>query len=46
LPVPADDEHIQASYGRGILEIPVHLREGAEGERHIPVLLDRHIRPT
>jgi HSP20 family protein len=46
LPVNADDAHIQASYGHGVLEIAVPLREAGEGERHIPVLLDRHIRPT
>ena len=46
IPVTADDEHIQASYGHGVLEITVPLREAGEGERHIPVLLDQHIRPT
>jgi len=46
LPVNADEEHIQASYGHGVLEVAVPLKQASEDERHIPVLLNRHITPT
>jgi HSP20 family protein len=46
LPVDADEDHIQASYGSGVLEVAVPLKEASEAERHIPVLVNQHIVPT
>jgi HSP20 family protein len=48
LPAGADDEHVEAVYSHGILQVTVKV--SAEGEdksgRKIPVRQDRHIRPT
>jgi HSP20 family molecular chaperone IbpA len=43
LPAGADEEHIQASYDKGILEVVVDLKEkeAAKTERHIPIRLAR-----
>jgi HSP20 family protein len=46
LPANADEEHIQASCGHGVLEVTVPLKKGDEDQRHIPVLLDKHIKPS
>ena len=46
LPANADEEHIQASYGSGVLEVEVLLRDADEGSRHIPVMLNQHIAAT
>ena len=39
LPVGADEEHIQASYDKGILEVVVDLKEkeAKQAEKHIPI---------
>ncbi len=46
LPANADETHIQASYDRGILEIDVPLKEGGDAQRHVPILVSQHIKPT
>lgn len=46
LPVNADEEHIQASYDSGVLEVEIRVRNADGGSRHIPVMLDHHIAPT
>ncbi|MGO9077514.1 MAG: Hsp20/alpha crystallin family protein [Streptosporangiaceae bacterium] len=48
LPEGADDEHVQASYDKGILEVSVPLRQTAdkEAKRHIPVRVVGHIKPS
>jgi HSP20 family protein len=48
LPAGADEEHIEASYGHGILEVTVKLTEKGEDEsvRKIPVRQNQHIKPT
>jgi HSP20 family protein len=48
LPASADEEHIQASYDKGILEVVVDLKvnEPAETERKIPVRPIQHIKPS
>lgn len=46
LPVNADEEHIQASYDSGVLEVEVLLRDADGDGRHIPVMLNHHIAPT
>ena len=48
LPASADEEHIEAVYGHGILEVTVKLADkGAEqAVRKIPVRQNQHIKPT
>jgi HSP20 family protein len=48
LPAGADEDHIDAVYGHGILEVTVKLAaEGAEAsERKIPIRQNQHIQPT
>ena len=48
LPKGTDEDHIQASYDRGILEVVVSLKnEAAEnGQRRIPVRVSPHIKPA
>jgi HSP20 family protein len=46
LPANADEAHIQASYGSGILEVDVPLKEADDAQRRIPIMADRHIKPT
>ena len=46
LPANADEAHIRASYGSGILEVDVPLKEADDTRRRVPVLADRHIKPT
>jgi HSP20 family protein len=48
LPALADEDHIQAIYGHGVLEVTVRLSEAAAGRdiKTIPVLADQHIKPT
>ena len=48
LPEGADEDHIQASYDMGILEVVVPLKDQeAEGaHKRVPVRLNKHIKPT
>jgi HSP20 family protein len=48
LPVGADEEHIQAIYDKGILEVTVPVEDKTEDQsrRRIPVRLNQHIKPT
>ena len=47
LPAGADEEHIQAVYGHGILEVTVKLAEAAETTaRKVPVRQNQHIKAT
>ncbi len=46
LPANADEEHIQASYGSGILEVDVPLKGADDAGRHVTIMADRHIKPT
>ena len=48
LPAGADEDHIQASYDKGILEIMIDLKakEPPETERKIPVRPVQHIKAT
>jgi len=48
LPAGADEEHIEAVYGHGILEVTVKLADkaGDKAGRKIPVMQDQHIKPT
>ena len=48
LPAGADENHIQASYDQGILEITIELKtkEAPEAERKIPVRPVQHIKAT
>jgi HSP20 family protein len=48
LPASADEEHIEASYGHGILEVTVKLadKEADRSGRKIPVRQNQHIKPT
>jgi HSP20 family molecular chaperone IbpA len=47
-PAGADEDHIQASYDMGVLEVAVMIRDQAAEEAHkrIPVMLNKHIKPT
>ena len=48
LPAGADEEHIEATYGHGILEVTIKLAEKGEDKatRKIPVRQNQHIKPT
>jgi len=48
LPASADEEHIEAIYGHGILEVTVKLadKEADQSGRKIPVRQNQHIKPT
>lgn len=48
LPAGADEEHIEAMYGHGILEVAVKLAEDTADKtaRKIPVRQNQHIKPT
>jgi HSP20 family molecular chaperone IbpA len=48
LPARADAEHLEAMYGRGILEVTVRLAEDTADKRarKIPVRQNHHIKPT
>ena len=46
LPAGADEEHMQASYGSGMLEVVVPLKGADDSQRRIPVRLSKHIKPT
>ena len=48
LPAGADEDHIQASYDMGVLEVTVKIKdqEAEKAEKHIPVMLNKHIKPT
>jgi HSP20 family protein len=48
LPAGADEDHIQASYDKGVLEVVVSIRdqEAAKAQKRIPVMLNKHIKPT
>jgi HSP20 family protein len=48
LPAGADEEHVEAIYGHGILEVTVKLSDKAEDKsgRKIPVMQDQHIKPS
>jgi len=46
LPASADEDHIQASYDKGILEVVVDLKEkeAMKSERHIPIKLAKPVK--
>jgi HSP20 family protein len=48
LPAGADEDHIQASYDQGVLEVVVSLHDQAAGDtqKRIPVRIKQHIKPT
>ena len=48
LPTGADEDHIEAFYGHGILEVTVKLADKGKDKsgRKIPVRQDQHIKPT
>jgi len=47
LPAGADDQHIQAVYGNGVLEVTIALQEKEEKtQRSIPVMRNKHIDPS
>ena len=48
LPAGADEDHVEAFYGHGILEVTVKLAEKVADKsgRKIPVVQDQHIKPT
>jgi HSP20 family protein len=48
LPAGADEDHIQASYDAGVLEVAVTLHDQVAGATHkrIPVRTRQHIKPT
>jgi HSP20 family protein len=48
LPAGADEDHIQASYDAGVLEVAVNLHDQVAGAAHkrIPVRTRQHIKPT
>jgi HSP20 family protein len=48
LPEGAAEDHIQASYDMGILEVVVPLKDQAAEKAHkrVPVRMSKHIKPT
>lgn len=48
LPGSADEDHIQASYDMGVLEVAVKIKdqEAEKAQKQIPVMLNKHIKPT
>lgn len=48
LPAGADEDHIQASYDAGVLEVAVRLHDQVAGatQKRIPVRTRQHIKPT
>jgi HSP20 family protein len=48
LPGGADEDHIQASYDMGVLEVTVKIKDQAaeKAQKQIPVMLNKHIKPT
>jgi HSP20 family protein len=48
LPAGADEDHIQATYDMGVLEVTVEIKDQAAEKAHkrIPVTLHQHIKPT
>ena len=48
LPTSADEDHIEATYSHGVLEVTVNLAEKASdsGGRKIPVRQNQHIKPA
>jgi len=48
LPAGADESHVEAIYGHGILEVTVKLAEDTAGKaaRKIPVMQNQHIKAT
>jgi HSP20 family molecular chaperone IbpA len=48
LPAGADEDHIQASYDAGVLEVTVSLHDQVAGtkQQRIPVRTRQHIKPT
>jgi len=47
LPAGADEDHIQATYDKGVLEVVVSIKDQeAEKTHKIPVMLNKHIKPS
>jgi HSP20 family molecular chaperone IbpA len=48
LPEGIDEDRIQARYDKGVLEVVFTLKDQApeKGERHIPVRVSQHLKPT
>ena len=48
LPASADEDHIQASYDMGVLEVTVKIKdqEAEKEQKSIPVMLNKRIKPT
>lgn len=48
LPAGADEDHIQASYDMGVLEVAIEIKDQAAEKvsKRIPIMLNRHIKPT
>lgn len=46
LPAGADEEHAQASYSNGILEVTVPLKDTGDMPHHVPVMIDKQIKPA
>lgn len=48
LPAEADEDHIQAVYDVGVLEVAVEIKDQAVEKAHkrVPVMLHQHIKPT
>ena len=48
LPAGADEDHIQACYDMGVLEVTVKIKDQAaeKAQKRIPVMVNKHIKPT
>jgi HSP20 family protein len=46
LPPGADEDHIQASYDYGVLEVAIKIKDQAAENKQIPVRLNKHIDPA
>jgi Hsp20/alpha crystallin family len=48
LPAGADEDHIQATYDKGVLEVVVSMKEAdaQQAQKRIPIMLNKHIKAT
>jgi HSP20 family molecular chaperone IbpA len=48
VPAGADEDHVQAGYDMGVLEVAIEIKDQAHEKagKRIPVTLNRHIKPT
>jgi HSP20 family protein len=48
LPAGADEDHIQATYDKGVLEVVVSMKDAdaQQAQKRIPIMMNKHIKAT